>query len=382
MKNILIFIFPLLVFQPLQSQEEHKVFSLNGYITSMHTVMFDSLSGPFVNDNLLHNRLNLNVSAGGHLSFGVELRNRLLTGDMIESSRLYGEMIDLDQGAADLSWNLISKESFILNTTVDRIWIDLNYGRFQTRIGRQRINWGQAFVWNPNDIFNTYSFFDFDYVERPGSDAVRFQYFPSSSSTAEIAIKMNNNNEITFAGLYRFNRWGYDIQFLAGYVDNNDIVLGSGWSGALGSFSIRGEGSLFWPAEDFPVSNGKVLLTAGLDRIFKDNSMAQLQAMYCNSPLELSSFAGLYSGSLSSKDLAFSEFTVFGQYTWAVNPLFNISVSAMWFPDLDGYFTGPAIDYSVAENVDFSLIWQHFKSVINGSKTRVNLAFLRFKYSF
>lgn len=59
-----------------------------------------------------------------------------------------------------------------------------------------------------------------------------------------------------------------------------------------------------------------------------------------------------------------------------------MGVSAMWFPDLKGYFAGPSIDYSLAENVDFSLIWQHFNSIIADTKTRINLAFLRIKYSF
>ena len=111
----------------------------------------------------------------------------------------------------DMSWNIFDKQSFLFNTTIDRLWLDLHYNKFQVTIGRQRINWGQTFVWNPNDIFNAYSFFDFDYVERPGSDAVRLQYFPSSSSAAELAVKVDDENDITAAGLYRFNRWGYDI---------------------------------------------------------------------------------------------------------------------------------------------------------------------------
>ena len=95
-------------------------------------------------------------------------------------------MIGSDQGFVDLSWNILNEQSFFLNTTIDRLWVDLNYGKFQARIGRQRINWGQTLVWNPNDIFNAYSFFDFDYIERPGSDAVRLQYYPGSSSALKL----------------------------------------------------------------------------------------------------------------------------------------------------------------------------------------------------
>lgn len=237
-------------------------------------------------------------------------------------------------------------------------------------------------VWNPNDIFNAYSFFDFDYIERPGSDALRIQYFPESSAAAEIAVKINNNKNVTVAGLYRFDKWGYDIQFLAGYVNSEDLVVGTGWSGSLGSVSLRGEASWFQPAKSFCDTTGRGLFTIGFDKVFKDNSMAHLQLMYCNDPLKLTDFNSFYSGDLSSKDLAFSKVSAFGQCIWSVNPLINLGLSAMWFPDLKGFFAGPSIDYSLGENIDFSLIWQHFNSKFTNNRQRINIAFLRLKYSF
>jgi hypothetical protein len=363
-------------------QAKSKAITLNGYLTTMQSVMFDSLSGPFMNENLLHNRLNFKVNLNENVSFAAEFRNRLFTGDFVRLGKYYSGIIGADKGVVDMSWNLIEKQSFLLNTTVDRLWFDLNFNKFQATIGRQRINWGQTFVWNPNDIFNTYSFFDFDYVERPGSDAVRLQYFPSSSSVAELAVKTDNENNVTAAGLYRFNKWGYDIQFLAGLVNSEDIVIGAGWSGSIGSISFRGEGSWFDKYEDFPGDEGTLLITTGFDKVFKDNSMAQLQVMYCNNPLLLNNFNSFYSGNLSSKDLAFSRFSAFGQFAWTATPLLNITISAMWLPDLEGYFAGPSIDYSLAENLDFSVIWQHFNAIMAGERSRINLGFLRLKYSF
>jgi hypothetical protein len=344
--------------------------------------MFDSLSGAFVNENLLHNRLNFKGYLNDHLTFAAELRNRLFTGDMVRLGTLYSGMIGADQGWVDMSWNILEKKSFLLNTTVDRLWFDVHYDKFQVTLGRQRINWGQTFVWNPNDIFNAYSFFDFDYVERPGSDAVRLQFFPSFSSAAEVAVKVDSENDITAAGLFRFNKWGYDIQFLAGYVNSEDIVIGTGWSGSIGSVSFRGEASWFNPYEDWPGKDGNILVTAGLDKAFRDNSMAQVQLMYCNTPVELNNFTSFYSGNLSAKELAFSRFSAFGQFTWATTPLLNMGISAMWLPDIKGWFAGPSVDYSLADNLGFSLIWQHFYSIMSGERTRINLVFLRIKYSF
>jgi hypothetical protein len=383
MRNLLlIFLLILGTSGQIISQDKKKFLTVNGYISSIQSIMFDSISGVIVNENLIHNRINLKGVFNNHITFAAEFRNRLLTGDKVKSGGVYSEAITSDQGLADLSWNILDKNSFLLNTTIDRLWLDLNYGKFQARAGRQRINWGQTLVWNPNDIFNAYSFFDFDYVERPGSDAIRLQYYPDYSSAVEIAIKSDHREHLTAAALYRFNKWGYDIQFLSGYVNGEDFMLGTGWSGSLGSVSFRGEASWFQPSAKFSDTTGIGLFTVGFDKVFKNNSVGQIQIMYCNNPMNLTGFNTLYSGNISTKDLAFSRFSAFGQFNYQISPLFQLSASAMWFPDLKGYFIGPSTEYSLAENVDFLLVWQHFKSMMGETSTRINLCFLRIKYSF
>ncbi len=381
MKHIMIILIVLFCFRA-GAQEKPAPASLKGYVTTMQSVMFESLSDNFINDNLLHNRLNFKGFITSDLTIALEMRNRLFTGDMVKSGPFYADYTGSDPGWIDMSWNLLNKPSILFNIKTDRLWIDYSRDRFQVTIGRQRINWGQAIVWNPNDIFNAYSFFDFDYMERPGSDAVRIQYFPSFSSALELAVKTDSHDNITAAGLFRFNRWSYDLQFLAGYSESKDFVTGLGWSGVLGSSSFRGEGSWFIPVNNETEAGGTLIVTAGIDRILKDNSMFQLQFMYCNNPVELNNFTGLYANTLSAKDLAFSEFTAFGQFTWAAGPLLNLTLSGMWFPDIDGFFAGPSADFSLAENMDFSFIWQYFNSVLGGERNKMNLGFLRIKYSF
>jgi hypothetical protein len=362
--------------------DKPKFLTMNGYVSTLQSVLFDSLSGAFINENIIHNRLNFKGYVNKHITFAAEFRNRLYTGDMVRSVPNYSETIAADPGWIDMSWNLLNEESFFLNTTIDRLWVDLNYGKIQVRAGRQRINWGQTLVWNPNDVFNTYSFFDIDYVERPGSDAVRLQYYPGSSSAIELAVKADHDEKVTAAALYRFNKWGYDIQFLAGYTASEDLMAGAGWSGAFGSVSFRGEASWFQPAKNFSVATGTGIFTFGFDKSFKNNSIAQAQLMFCNNPLDLSSFSEFYYGTLSAKELAFSKFTAFGQFTWPVTPLFNVSLSAMWFPDLSGYYAGPSFEYSIAENVDLSVFWQHFDSNSETVSEKVNIGYLRVKISF
>ncbi len=365
-----------------RGQDKPSPVSLNGYVSNMQSVIFQDLEGMWFNDNLIHNRLNFRLYAGQKITFAAEIRNRFFTGDMVRLDASYAERLAADNGLVDLTTNVFSENSFILNSKIDRLWADITMGPVQLKVGRQRINWGQTFVWNPNDIFNAYSYFDIDYPERPGSDAIRLQVYPSYSSTIELAAAMNSEEDLTLAGMYRFNKWGYDIQLLAGMVDSEDIVLGAGWSGAFGSTSFRGEISWFQPQDNFSDTTGTGLFTVGLDYGFSGTGMLQLQALYCNNPLTFDNFDAFYSENLSAKDLAFSEFSLFGSVTYPITPLFNISLAAIWYPGLDGFFTGPSAEISMAENLDFSFIWQYFNAELNDDRTRMNLGFIRMKYSF
>ena len=67
----------------VSAQEKQKFLTLNGYVSTMQSVMFDSLSGPFLNENLIHNRLNFKGYVNENITFAAEFRNRLFTGDMV-----------------------------------------------------------------------------------------------------------------------------------------------------------------------------------------------------------------------------------------------------------------------------------------------------------
>ena len=100
-------------------------------------------------------------------------------------------------------------------------------------LGRQRINWGVNLAFNPNDLFNAYSLVDFDYQERPGADAVRFQYYTNELSSFETAIQFGKSlDSSVIAGLWKINKWEYDFQFLIANF-YSDFVLGTAWAGNL-----------------------------------------------------------------------------------------------------------------------------------------------------
>lgn len=365
------------------SQETNRNITLSGYTSNMQSVMFEEFDDDWITDNLIHNRLNFKWYISNFFTTAIEVRNRFIYGELVKYLPNYANLIDRENGWFDLSTNLVEEKSFLLHSTIDRAWIDFTAGNLQIRAGRQRINWGQNFVWNPNDIFNTYSFFDFDYEEKPGSDALRVQYYTGASSLMEAAVKIDANENITAAGKFQFNQWSYDFQILGGLLNSEDWTLGFGWAGDIEGAGFRGEMTYLHPKENFTDTSGILIASLGLDYTFKNSLMIQFEALYNSATLDISGFEQYYYMPLSVKTISFTDYTFFASVSYPITPLFSGSLSGMYFPSMDGFFLGPNLTYSLSDNLGLSFIAQHFRGEFSeGITQKMTLAFLRFKWSF
>ncbi len=379
-KLIAILIILLIVFPKLNAQS--KKWELTGYVSNMQSIMFADIKEDWVNDNLIHNRLNFKWYPNNYFTINIELRNRLMFGQSFETPN-YANYYDSDNGYFNLTKNIFAEKSFLFNTSIDRAFVEFNKGKWNIKAGKQRINWGNNFAWNPNDIFNAYSYFDFDYPEKPGVDALRIQYYTGMASSVELATKIDKNEDITIAGLWKINKWSYDFQFLGGVFNSTDYVAGLGWTGNIESLSFRGEATYFKPIDSN--SQSKEMLVAGisLDYMFKNSLMIQIEGLYSqNSSIEANNLLTFYNRDLSAKTLAFSEFSLMASTSFPFTPLLSGNITAMYFPELNGYFIGPGIEYSLANNVSLSLMSQYFNVEIAETTTEMFLGFIRVKGNF
>ncbi len=357
----------------------------NGYVKDMQTVIFQNIKNDWTTSNLIHNRLNLTWLISPSFTASASMRNRFLYGDMLRTFPGYNKTFEQDNGIIDLSKNIADQSSFLLNIAFDRAWLGYSNDKFQITLGRQRINWGQTFVWNPNDIFNSYAYFDFDYEEKPGSDAIRFQYFTNPTSVFETAVKFNNKKKFTAAALYRFNKWGYDFQFLGGMVDQCDYVIGTGWSGQILKGGFRGEASYFHPHKKFADTSGILAASFGYDYTFKNSIFLQFEALYngYNDTLNILSLGQMNNNSMSAKNIFLSDFSFFLSSVYPVTPLINISLSAILNPKFKMYFIVPNVTISLKDNIELSFLAQIFQYYGKGnSSLSANFIFARLKGSF
>jgi hypothetical protein len=370
-----------------QDTTKTRSWELNGYVKNMGTVLFSGVKEQWYVENLFHNRLNFKWDISKSFSTGAGMRNRFSFGNLILEFPDYYTAFGDDPGIVDLSWNIASGGSYVLNSSIDRLWIDYNRNKIQVTLGRQRINWGLNFVWNPNDIFNTYSYLDFDYEEKPGSDAIRFQYYPENTGRFEVTVKAAKNWVMTTAMLYQFNRLNYDFQLMGGMFDGTDLVIGTGWAGQLFKGGFRGEMSFFWPLENFSDTSGIFVGSMGYDYTFKNSLMLQFEALYNGNPN--GSMATLFSANLTSasamsaKNPFLSDFTLFAGFNYPFNPIFTGSFSGMYNWNNKTYIIIPSVTLSLSNSLDLMFLAQIFRVyddryLVPG----VNFGFVRLKWSF
>lgn len=387
-RRVVLILLLTLLWLPGYPQDTLRQSSLvfNGYVKDVETAIFQQLSRDIITANFLYSRLNFKWLPSSSVTASVEMRNRLIWGSMLKSYPGYGRAVAFDAGFADLSFNAVDKRSVLLNVSVDRAWLQYSADKLQLIAGRQRINWGQTFVWNPNDIFNTYSYFDFDYEEKPGCDALRLQYYPSATSLFEVAAKVSWQRKATVAGLYRFNRWTYDFQLIGGLVDEADIAVGAGWSGQLLRGGFRGEATCFFPTRSTSSGSAGVLVTSvGYDYTLKNSLLLQLEVLYNGNRDSATAFSPnqLAGSALSAKNLFVPDLSVFGSASYPVTPLVSCSLSGIVNPKGNLLFIIPSVSISLMENLELGLngqlLW-HYGSGL--AYQDMNVLFARLKWSF
>jgi hypothetical protein len=371
----------------LSAQDSVKVnsFAANGYVKDMQSFIFKDFNSAWTNFNLIHNRLNFKWFISPSFTASLEFRNRFLSGTILNRFPGYNNTFESDNGILRLSTNWFQGRNYLFNTSVDRLLLQYSNKKLQITAGRQRINWGQNYVWNPNDIFNTYSYFDFDYEEKLGSDAVRMQYYLNSTSVVELAAKINKQKKTTLAALYRFNQWKYDIQFIAGMVDQSDFMIGTGWSGQLGDGGFTGEASYFRPLSHFTNRKGVFLASAGYNYTFKNSLYLQTEALYNGNKNSTNIFSidQLTSSNLNAKNLFLSDFSLFCSASYPITPLVNCSLAGIGNYQSKLYIIIPTMNISLSNNLELSFIGQILRYTEKDIfRQNLNFVYIRLKQSF
>jgi hypothetical protein len=336
---------------------------LGGYLQAMPVRISADLPEPFTSDAFweyrFQNRLDATWYINSEVTLNGSLRTRFFAGDLVEDIPFYADAIDNDPGFMNLSVMLADSDTWILHTIPDRLNLDWYTDEWRVTVGRQRVNWGINTVTNPNDLFNIYSFYEFDYPERPGSDAIRVQHFLDWASRVEVAYSpAKDARQSVAAALYSFNRNEYDVQLITGYYRHHWAV-GGGWAGSIRQTGFKGEVMLFANLDE-PLNSGSTNVVAALsgDHMFCSGLFLTAEFLY-NKNGGREQFL-LLGEALSADNPSFSRYQGTAQVTYPLSPILNGSMAAIYYPDESAAFFSLSFTWSVAQNMDLNILAQLF----------------------
>ena len=379
--GICFFLFSFL--SSLVAQKEVKNFQTGGYVKFLQLSTFAPDSS-LVTSQLIHNRLNFDWDFTPSLKLNWEMRNRIFYGENVKNTPNFGDQIDQYDGIVDMAIRWVDEPSVLIHTQIDRAYLQWANDKWDIRVGRQRINWGVTLTWNPNDVFNAFNFLDFDYEERPGSDAIRVQYFSGLMSSVELAYAPGETwEESVLAGKYAFNYKNYDIQFIGGYY-KEDLVTGLGWEGYIGGAGFKGESSLFIPMKEGNDSELSLSTSLSIDYQFPNAIYTNIGFLYNQNPFASAQFQnGLIGGELSPRNLFPSPWTFLVTASGQPHPLVSLGGSILYASELNITAFLPNISYSITENWDLDLTIQSFFLSFPQTYQHANTSlFLRLKWSY
>jgi hypothetical protein len=354
-----------------------------GYLKELGGINFSNDLGTVRFDNIIHNRVESRWELRDGLEVRADMRNRIISGYTVREFPGYDQLLSADPGYADLSWIPFQRGNTLLHSNIDRLQVSYYTGNWEFHAGRQRLNWGKTMVWNPNDLFNAYAFLDFDYEERPGTDAIAIQYNWDYASGVQLGYRIGGTlDESVIAGMYRGNVGSYDIQIIGGsYL--TDWVAGGAFAGYLGDAGFKGEFSYFHPREGLFDRRGHATFTIGADYMFPN-------ALYITSEFLINGGFNDQNGGIlqltqppTADNLFPSHTGVLLQGSFAISPLLQASAGVISSVTERLFILIPQLSYSVSENIDLLLLMQSFQgNTLSGVTETPNSLFIRLKWSY
>ena len=342
--------------------EPEQNWDLNGYVKYMATVILPDGQSEGL-DHLIHQRFNFEYRFNPDVRFNVGMRNRLLFGDSAETPG-FGRLVGFDPGYMDLTTNWLDKNGVVGTTQFDRLYLTWQHQDWQLQTGRFRINWGMATLWNPNDIFNSYSIYDFDYEERSGTDAVMISRKLGFASEVDVVYSPSQDSELhSYAGRYFFNQLGWDIQLLAG-KSGLDNVVGAGFAGDIKGAGFRGEVSWFDPVRDEwqrESLTSTSVASIEVDYSFggKRNWMVRTALLHISDPQEPRNALAFLNLPLTARTLSFTELSSYADASFDISPLSRLTFSGTYYDD-GSFFVGASNTYSLADDWQMLTVIQRF----------------------
>ncbi len=359
--------------------------NLTGYINN-YSLLGETRPDPFDEtlwQNMTCQRLNFYWNINNNFDLHISSRTNFSIGNTTILQAIKRVSTD-DYNLMKLSYSLVNKEDKWLSFALDRLALRWTTDQFEITLGRQRINWGNTILWNPNDIFDSSPVMNFTYPERMGCDALRAAFFHNEVATSEIAVSADREGAPTAAIFHRNLYRKFDYQFLGGVYRGHYLFAGGGFTTELNKFNIRFEGSYFHDFHKVSEKQNVVQVSMGMDKVFSNNLILQTEVLYTNKPYDISDLTVYYvHKNHTLRELTTSRWSFAGQIYYPFSNLLSLSSLIAYFLDQKAIYATVELKYQLLKNFETSVMVHAFDYTLGESYSMDGIAgTLNLKYYF
>jgi len=186
-------------------------------------------------------RLRLRGQPTTTLRFDIAYDNELWLGSYLDTPQFSRQQNPPQDSLFNLQQTTLDRDAAFARHGLYRGYVSLAMGDVDVRLGRQRIAWGTALLWNPMDILNPLNPLQLEREERAGVDAVTLDWnYAALSRLSLVAAGHETGDSSSYAIRWKSNLDLFDISLMGGRF-RQDSIAGFDFAGQLGQMGLRGE---------------------------------------------------------------------------------------------------------------------------------------------
>jgi hypothetical protein len=287
------------------------------------------------------------------------------------------------------AWDWAEDDDFRASLDADRLYVRFSQGTTDLTVGRQAINFSQAYFWNPLDIFLAFDPAAFDRDYKPGVDAIRADVELGSFSSLTFVAALGRELRVdstpsdirisaeSFAdepwygsalmGRISANYRDWDLSFQAGKVYGG-YTMGAGFTGELLDIGVRTEASYFLARgsstaeiidaappdylREVDLVEDHLIVVTGADYRFANSVYCNMEFLF-NGAGDSSDLEASLLRSAIGQNVSLGEYLAGVQISYEFHPL--LRGQAVWiysFSDASS-LVSPTLNYSLADEAEF-----------------------------
>ncbi|NOZ53794.1 MAG: hypothetical protein GXP08_11785 [Gammaproteobacteria bacterium] len=349
----LICVLTALIVNPLVAAE----FELGGYykniFLSSRTLELLAPSEPYLLD-LNRLRVILDSRLNDKLSFNVQYDNEVWLGSYLDTTQ-FSATKDLQPDTYfNLNSTYVDSNKLYGTQRLYRAYVDLALPEVDLRIGRQRIAWGTAMLWNPMDILNPFSPTQLERQERLGIDALLLDWNYDPLSRVSLVYAQQKRSGASTVARWHSNAKGFDLSFIGGRL-RDEPLIGFDFAGQINSIGVRGEVTHSGRA----AGDSFMQAVAGADYTFA-NTLSVNMEVYYNGEGAVDKAGYDFSRLITGEVQSLARHYLGGYLGYDITPLLRFDNYLILNLDDGSIFFAPNLIYSLSDNVECTVAAQVF----------------------